>query len=166
MKRALFLIAASAAVYAIAVAWAASWLPETEVPMHVNTAGDVDRYASRAGAVNYFVGLGGFLLVLAVGLTCLCWWLPVRFLNIPHKEYWRAPERAPVLKKMVAWDMAVIFSMPLLALSFVPINVALQSENPAGVSALWILVPIGVWLLVMACYVVWIVTRRYRPHPV
>jgi hypothetical protein len=164
MKRALLLIAASAAVYALASWWAISRLPETGVPEHVNMAGEVDKYTTRAGAIGLFVGLGGFLLLLAVGLVCLCWLLPVRFLNIPNKEYWTAPERAPVVKRMVAWDMAVIFSMPLLALSFIPVNIALQSQNPAGVSALWILMPIGVWLVAMTCYVIWMIARRYRPQ--
>jgi hypothetical protein len=164
MKRALLLIAASAAVYGVATWWAIRRLPETGVPTHVNMAGDVDQYTTRAGAISYFVGLGGFPVVLAVGLVCLCWWLPVRFLNIPNKEYWKAPERAPVVRRMVAWDLAVIFSMPLLALSFIPVNIALQSDNPAGVSALWILVPIGVWLVAMTCYVIWMIARRYRPQ--
>jgi hypothetical protein len=37
-----------------------------------------------------------------------------------------------------------------------------MTDNP-NVSALWIIVPIGVWLIAMACYLIWMVTRRYRP---
>jgi hypothetical protein len=165
VKRALLLIAASAAVYAIATWWAAARLPESGVVAQVNMAGEVNRYTTRAGAITYFVGLGAFLLVLAVVVLSLCWWLPARFLNVPHKEYWRAPERASIVKQMIAWDVAVIFSMPLLALSFIPVNVALLSQDPAGVSALWILAPIGIWLLAMACYLIWMYARRYRPQP-
>jgi hypothetical protein len=164
MKRPLLLIAASAAVYFVATWWAVGRLPETGVPMHVNASGETDKFSTRAGAISYFAGLGGFLVVLAVGVVCLCWFVPVRFFNIPNKEYWTAPERAPVVKRMVAWDMAVIFSMPLLALGFIPVNIALQSGNPAGVSPLWILVPIGLWLIAMTCYVIWMIARRYRPQ--
>jgi hypothetical protein len=164
VRRALLLILASAVVYGVAAWWAAQRLPETGVPMHVNMAGEVDRYATRAGAVGYFLGLGGFLLLLAVALVCLCWWAPVRFLNIPNKEYWSAPERVPTVRRMIAWDTAVLLSMPLLALSFIPVNVALQSANPAGVSASWIVVPIVVMLLAMTSYVIWMIFRRYRPR--
>jgi hypothetical protein len=44
------------------------------------------------------------------------------------------------------------------------INVALQSEDPGRTSALWILLPIGLWLFAMACYVIWMYARRYRPN--
>jgi hypothetical protein len=164
VKRALLVIAASAAVYAIATWWAASQLPEDRVAMQINTAGEVNQYATRAGAISYFVGLGAFLLVLAIAAVCLCWWVPVRFLNFPNKKYWMTPERAPFIRRMVTWDAAVILSMPLLALSFIPVNVALLSQDPAGASELWILAPIGVWLAAMTCYVIWMYARRYRPR--
>ena len=164
MKRALLLIAASAAVYAF-VAWgAASRLPADDVAMHVNTAGEVDETASRAGAISFFGGLGVFLLVLAVAALCMVRWVPVRFLNVPHKEYWAAPERAETARQMLLWDCAVILSMPFLALSFIPINVALLSDNP-DTSGLWVVLPIAVWLLAMAAYMVWMYMRRYRPAP-
>jgi hypothetical protein len=163
MKRALLLIAASAAVYAIAATWAASRLPEGDVAMHINTAGQVDRYASRAGAVSTFIGLGGFLFGLAVILTCLMRVTPARWLNVPNKDYWMAPERAPKTRQMIVWDIAVLLSMPLVALSFVPVAISLATPDPAGSSALWIVVPIGVWIIAMISYMVWMVARRYRP---
>jgi hypothetical protein len=167
MKRALLLIAACALVYAF-VAWsAAARLPEDRVALHVNTAGEVDESASRAGAITYFFStyffsIGGVLLVLAIAVLCMCRFVPVRFLNMPNKDYWAAPERAQTARQMILWDCAVIFGMPFLALSFIPINVALLSENPNGTSALWTIVPIAVWLIAMIGYVVWMVARRYR----
>jgi hypothetical protein len=163
MKRALSLIAASAAVYAIAAWWAAAQLPDDRVPMHVNTAGQVDRYGSRASAISSFIGLGSVLLVLAVGCVFLCRFVPVKWLNIPHKEYWTDPQRTSAVRQMIVWDMAVFFGIPLLALSSVPINIALMSRNPAGVSALWIIGPIGVMVVALVGYAIWVVTRRYRP---
>jgi energy-converting hydrogenase Eha subunit A len=95
----------------------------------------------------------------------MCRWVPVRFLNIPHKEYWITPERVQAVRKMIVWDVAVIFSMPLLALSFIPVNIALVGDAPGGVSAVWLIGPMGAWLIAMACYVIWMITRRYRPRP-
>ena len=56
-------------MYGLAVWWAASRLPDSDVPMHVNLAGDVDRYAARTAAIDYFVGLGCFLLATACYLV-------------------------------------------------------------------------------------------------
>jgi hypothetical protein len=165
MKRALLLITAAAAVYAF-VAWsAAARLPADNVAMHVNLAGKVDKSTSRAGAVAYFVGIGVGLLLLAVVALCACRFLPTRLLSIPNKDYWATPERAPTVRQMLVWDVAVIFSMPFLALSFVPVSMALMSKDPAGTSALWIVVPIGIWLFAMLCYLIWMFSRRYRPAP-
>ena len=165
MKRALLLVTAAAAVYVI-VAWAsAARLPADNVAMHVNLAGKVDKSTSRAGAITYFVAIGAGLLLLAVVALCACRFVPTRLLSIPHKDYWTTPERAPTVRQMMVWDVAVIFSMPFLALSFVPVGTALMSKDPAGTSALWIVVPIGVWLLAMLCYLIWMVRRRYRPAP-
>src|ERR1700756_562767 len=163
MKRALLLIAACAAIYTVAAWWAAARLPETGVAMHVNGAGEVDRYGTRASAINFFIGLGALVVVLAIGSVCLSRFGPLKRLNIPHKEYWTQPQRGPVVRQMIMWDMAVIFGITLLGLSSVPINIALMSSNPAGVSMLTLLVPIGAMLIAMVGYLIWMVTRRYRP---
>jgi uncharacterized membrane protein len=162
VKRALALIGACAMVYAVVAAWVASQLPAEHVAMHVNKAGKVNQTASRAGAVTYFAGIWGALLLLAVGMLCLIRWTPMRWLNVPHKDYWATPERAPQTRQMMLWDGAVIFSLPFLALSFIPVNILLVTEDPDA-SGLWIIVPIGIWLLAMLGYVGWMATRRYRP---
>jgi hypothetical protein len=164
MKRALLLIASCATVYAVVAAWVVSRLPAEGVATHVNKAGQVNQTASRAGAVTYFEGIWGALLLLAVGMLCLSRWTPMRWLNIPHKDYWVTPERAPAVRQMMIWDGAVLFGMPFLALSFIPVNVLLVTEDP-DTSGLWIIVPIGIWLLAMLGYVGWMSTRRYRPRP-
>jgi hypothetical protein len=165
VKRALLLIAASAAVYAIALGWAATRLPDHWGAMHIDTSGRVNQYGSRAVTVAYSVGVGGFLLLLAVAAVCLCWWVPVRYLNMPNKDYWTTPGRAPIVRRMVVWDVALIFSMPLVALSFNSVGLALQVDDLARGSALWTIGPIGVWLLAMVCYTIWMVVRRYRRQP-
>jgi hypothetical protein len=112
MKRALFLVIAAAAVY-VFVAWgAAARLPAGNVAMHVNMAGQVDESTSRAGAITYFLGIRGALLLLAIAVLCICRFVPMGFLNIPNKDYWATPERAPTARQMILWDAAVVFSMP------------------------------------------------------
>jgi hypothetical protein len=165
MKRALLLVTAAAAVYLFVASAAAARLPADNVAMHVSMAGQVDKSTSRADAITYLAGVGAALLLLAVAALCVCRFVPTRFLSIPNKDYWTTSERTPTARQMMMWDAAVIFSMPFLALSFIPVNMALMSKDPTGASALWIVLPIGVWLLAMLCYVIWMVKRRYRPAP-
>ena len=163
MKRALLLIAASAAVYAAAAWWAAARLPADNVAIHVNTAGQVNKYTSYSGAVSMFIGLGGFLLGLAVVVVCVTRFTPVRWLNVPHKNYWTTPERGPIVRRMMVWDMAVIFSMPLVALAFIPIDISLTTTDPEGTSALWFFISIGLLLFGIIGYAIWMTGYRYRP---
>jgi hypothetical protein len=163
MKRALLLIAACAAVYAIAAGWAGARLPENDVAMHVNAAGEVTKYSSRSGAVTMFVALGGVVFVLALGMIGLTRWSPVRHLSIPNKSYWTTSDRAPVVREMMLWDISVLFGTALVALSFIPVDISLTTTNQEGTSAFWIVVPIGLWLVATAVYIIWMVTRRYRP---
>lgn len=137
MKRALLLIGAGAVVYAIAVSWAAARLPENGVAMRVNAAGEVEEYASRTGALTYFIGLGGLILVVAVGAICAVCWIPVRQLSIPYKDYWTSPDRVAKVRQMIAWDTGLAFGTLLLALSFIPVNISLTTTDPEGTSVLW-----------------------------
>ena len=78
------------------------------------------------------------MLVIAVVVTCVVWWIPLRRLSIPYKDYWMSPEHAAKVRQMIVWDAALIFSTALVALSFIPVNVALTTTDPEGTSALWL----------------------------
>ena len=163
MKRALLLIAASAVVYAVAASWAAARLPENGVAMRVNAAGQAIEYSSRAGAITYFAGLGGAMLVVAVAVICVVHRIPLRRLSIPYQDYWMSPERVVKVRQMIVWDIGLIFSTLLVALSFIPVKISLTTADPEGTSVLWRVVPSGLWLLMLACYGIWMIFRRYRP---
>jgi len=47
----------------------------------------------REGFIAFTAGMGIFLLVVIVGITGATRWLPATFVNIPHRDYWLAPER-------------------------------------------------------------------------
>ena len=165
MKRALLLIGAGAVVYALAVVWAAARLPQNGVVMHVNDAGEVTQIASRAGAITYFIGIGGLMAVIAVVVICVASRIPLRRLSIPYKEYWMSPERVAKVRQMIVWDAALMFGTLMVALSFIPVNISLTTTNPKGTSVAWRTVPSGLWLFALACYVIWMIFRRYRPAP-
>jgi hypothetical protein len=163
MGRALLLVLASAAVYVSAVAWAASRLPEDGVALHVNTEGVVNAYGSRAVAMGLFVTVGSVLIVLAMVSVASARWLPPSLINVPHKEFWTQPSRLARFRRMLCWDLAVLFSLPLLVFSYLPVDITLTTSDPVGHRQFWFVLAIGLLLLGVAAYVGWMVLRRYRP---
>jgi hypothetical protein len=123
----------------------------------------VNAYGSRADAIGLFVGLGAFLLVLGVLVLGSVSRIPPRLINVPHRDYWAEPSRLPTLRRMLAWDIAVLFGLPLLALSVLPVDLTLTTLDPAGHGQAAFLVAIGALVVGIAGYTVWMATVRYRP---
>jgi hypothetical protein len=168
MIRALALLLAGAAVFAAAVIWAATRLPIDGVAVHVDAHGVVNGYESRARAVVQFATVGAVLTGLGlVMVAAVRWlpvrWLPVRLINVPHKDHWSEPQRLPLFRRMLVWDMAVLFSLPLLGLSYLPGDVTLLTLDPAGHNQIWLPVIVGVMMVALFAYIAWMVIGRYRP---
>jgi hypothetical protein len=164
MLRAWALLAASAAVYAAAVAWAAWRLPADGVALHIGTEG-VDRVGPRLEAVAGFVNLGVVLTALAALVLGGVALLPVRWMNVPHRDYWTAPRRAPLMRRMLAWDMAVLFSLPILFAACIPVDLTLATADPSGHPPWLFPVALGLLLAGMAARIAWMAGPRYRPAP-
>jgi hypothetical protein len=48
---------------------------------------------SRSDMVEANLAFGVLLPAFIVGVTACTRWMPARFVNLPHREYWLAPER-------------------------------------------------------------------------
>jgi len=64
---------------------------------------------------------------------------------------------------MRCWDLAVLFSLPLLVFSYLPVDITLTTLDPVGHGQFWFVLAIGLLVLGIAGYVGWMVLRRYRP---
>lgn len=114
MRAALLVLAVLVAGALAQLLWAADHLPE-RVATHFNTRGQADGWMSRNAALWFqgliVLGLPGFLLALAAVLPRL----PLALVNIPHKEYWFAPERRAAswryLRTWMVWmvDLSLLF---------------------------------------------------------
>jgi uncharacterized membrane protein len=67
-------------------------LPE-QVATHFNVRGEPDAWMSRDAHAAFQAGLALFIAVVFAGLARFIDRLPARFLNVPHRDYWLAPER-------------------------------------------------------------------------
>lgn len=156
---------AATAGYAALVIYQALTLPD-RVPGHVGPTGRVTWWGDRTThvAVASLVGLGLFLLMWL--LPRLLRAVPKEALNMPHKEYWLAPENLPRAQRMLADDMGW-----LGAATFALIGVAMwdmgriaQGYDAFGV-VFWVV--LGVYLVGTLAWSVWSSTGpRWRPpHP-
>lgn len=92
-KRALQLLLVILAVVAwVQVPLALERLPE-RVATHFDGAGNANGWMTHDGLFAFWSGLVGFLLVMFGGLVTITSNIPDRWINLPHKDYWFAPER-------------------------------------------------------------------------
>lgn len=73
-------------------AWQHERLPET-VASHFDARGQPDGWMSRNLHTTLHAGLIVFIAVFLEGIARLNRRLPDEYLNIPHRDYWLAPER-------------------------------------------------------------------------
>lgn len=163
MIRALALLLVGGAVFAAAVTWAAAHLPMDGVAVHVDTHGTVNGYATRPQVIALFVTIGAVLAGLGVVMVAAVRWLPARLVSVPHKDYWSEPRRVPLLRSMLVWDVAVLFSLALVGMSYLPVEVTLLTHDPAGHNQVWLPVVVGAMMLGLFAYIAWMVIGRYRP---
>lgn len=89
------LLAALAATSAAAVAqhaWYWTQLPD-RVATHFNWNGVPDDWMTKSAATALMLAMQLLVPWFLVGITAMTAWMPVSLINIPHREYWLAPER-------------------------------------------------------------------------
>lgn len=64
-----------------------------KVASHFDIHGEPNGWMSRETCVGFTVGLGILLPALIVGVMGGAGRIPVSFINLPHRDYWLAPER-------------------------------------------------------------------------
>ena len=78
--------------YLIFIAGSASLLPE-RMATHFGGGGEANGWMSRSADLVFFGGLGVGLPLFFIILSLMTGWVPARFVNLPHREYWLSPER-------------------------------------------------------------------------
>ena len=162
--RAWLVVSASGAVYALSVLWSATQLPASGVPLHFGADGSADRFGSRAEALTASIVFGAVMLAITAAVVLLSRHAPLDLINVPHKNYWIAPERIQAFRRMLAWDIALFMSVTITLLSIIPIGTVLALRaDPVGFSAVTMWLLLGLYLLGVALWAIWLARYRYRP---
>ena len=96
-------LAASVVLYAAFVAlvlWTAPELPD-RVASHFGIDGTPDGWMTRRGYLTFILIFGMALPLLITGIFSLVTVLPDSLVNLPHKDYWLAPEQRDNTRRYV-----------------------------------------------------------------
>jgi len=173
VRRVLVIVVAVLAVAALAqAAWWWPQLPE-RVASHFDMADRVNGWMSRTGFLAVTVVLQVLIAGLFLGLPLLIERLPDALINVPHKDYWLAPERRrSTLAHMSAGLMAVGCATLLLLLvifqGIFALNASLARGGAGdGTPVLELPVPflalMGLYLAAVAGCLVWMLGRFRKP---
>jgi uncharacterized membrane protein len=151
----------------LAVAQAAWYYPLMPDPVasHFRADGRADAVQSRAAFFGlYGVVLAG-ILALGLGLPALLSWMPDAWINLPHRDYWLAPERRARtiagLAGRLEWFGVATMGL-LVAVFQLAFQANLRPEHRLDSGMMWVL--LGCYLTAV---VVWMVgmLRAFRTPP-
>ena len=89
------------------VAWYYPQLPQ-QVPLHFNGAGQPDNWGTKHELLGVTLGGIAILVTLLMPSVYLMKVLPTSLFNMPHRDYWLAPERAAATRQMLMERMGWI----------------------------------------------------------
>lgn len=141
-----------------------SKLPE-KVASHFNTAGQADGWMSRQAHTGFLEGTAVGLTALMIGAFSCVRFLPTSLINLPHREYWLAPERraetSDAMLQAGLW-LATFLTLFLLGLALLVVD-ANRLQPPHLGNGVWWLA--GGFLLIVSG---WITTllRRFSRAPI
>lgn len=143
---------------------AGQW-PE-RVATHFNGAGQPDAWSSRQGHLIFWIC---FAVLMPLGMSTLFYsvrFMPAGLVNIPHREYWLAPERredtAAKMQSMGVW-FSCWMSVFFLGLYQLLLNA--NQVEPATLNAKQFFILLGIYLAGVAVWVV-MLHRSFRlPRP-
>jgi uncharacterized membrane protein len=144
--------------------WQHGHLPE-RVATHFNGSGQPDAWMSRGRQTAWHIVTVLFLTGVFQGIALLQPRLPKEYVNIPHRDYWLAPERAAATH---AWIAGVVLLMGCAVMVFflVLFHLIYQanlSPRPRLDGTVWYLT--GALLVSIAVTIIALTRRFPRPPP-
>ncbi|WP_226345445.1 DUF1648 domain-containing protein [Agilicoccus flavus] len=144
--------------------WSLGQLPE-QVVSHFDAAGAGDGSTSRGVYVATTLAVGALILLGLPALGWVCTAGSGTFVNVPHKDYWLAPQRRAAFRRRFLDDMLLFAAMTgaFLTVMEVAMVAANRRTPPAMGAESWI--ALGAFLVITALWCVDLTIRRYAPPP-
>lgn len=127
------------------------------VASHFDGRGTPNGWQTKQAFFTGFVGMTVLCVLIGFGLASLIGFMPVRWINLPNKRYWLAPEHREEtlewLKAYFGWFACGIYVVMIVFFDYAAQS-NLHPDHPPGVTHLWytlggFLVFIIAWLVRM-----------------
>ncbi len=123
------------------LAWVYPELP-ARIPSHFGASGRADGWMSPQAFVLFNAVVPALVLAVLLGCGLLVGRLPARWINVPHRDYWLAPERIAATRRKILANLAAIAALTLaLLLGIAEISIHLARTGGGRLPALFF------WLL-------------------
>ena len=147
------------ALMAAAVFQAAYFIPQMPDPVasHFDGSGQADGFMSRSGFAAFHVILMASMGLLFPGIAWTIKFFPTGMINLPHRDYWLAPERREASLRFVADTMIWFGSATMVFLIWLmqmTINSNISGTNQLPMGPFWLalvgyLAFTAIWILAL-----------------
>jgi uncharacterized membrane protein len=131
LRSAIILLLSLYAVFAGSLLYAAGQLPE-RVATHFDFRGKPDGWMSKEADLLFMAAVGFGLPLFIVGLSFATRFFPRRLVNLPHRDYWLAPERRKATSAYVGNHSLWLASMMLAFLTAVHLLMVFANAQPSA----------------------------------
>jgi uncharacterized membrane protein len=141
----------------------ASALPE-RVATHFGLSGIPDGWMSRAEAIGLMAATGVGLPLFIVGLAAVIRFLPASLINIPHRDYWLAPNRrartSALMFRLMLWLSCLLVAF-MAGLHFLTLRA--NQTNPAQMPTDLLLIILAGYLAALGFWIFRLVRTFSKP---
>jgi hypothetical protein len=126
------------------------------VASHFDIAGQPNGWMSRGFCVAFTLTIGILMPAFIVGMMAGAGKIPVSFINLPHRDYWLAPERRVAALRLLRLYALWFASMNVLfvaGLHWLIVQANLPGEAP-HMNGPWTALVVGAFLAATALWVV------------
>ncbi len=139
------------------------WFLSPEVmAAHFNVQGNPDRFVPKIVFFGYQAQTVLIVIALSLVMQVLPMILPVRWINMPNREYWYAPERREATVDRLSSFAAALFALILLGIQAgFELAVSANLQKPIAFAA-QIMIPVMIGIFVLSFMLLFWLTGSFR----
>ena len=138
-------------------------LPE-RTATHFDAAGQPNGWMTRRSHLGFMLVFGGGFPLLLVGICAATRYLPTCLVNIPHRQYWLAPERRAASQRyLVCWSLWLACTAVCFMAAIQLLVVQANRQTPPRLSTPGILAAGGGFIGALAAGIIVLFRHYHRP---
>lgn len=136
----------------------------SQMAAHFDIQGNPDRFVPKSEFFWYQIQTIIVVIVVSIPLQILFLVLPVNLINMPHREYWLAPERRAETVDRLSSFAAVLFGAILLTVQAgFELSAYANLQTPIHFNAQWMLAVMVIFFIVIGFALIQLMVSFRRP---